>query len=114
MGFDEINKLQDDTSSSKGSSGGGGSTIDLTDDITKAAADYEAAWNKAFANMENSAVAWADRIEKILDPITKPLKKFAMDVKLGDWFEAGQDINEFVTAVFNTIEKLLIRLTGRN
>lgn len=107
MGFDEINKLQDDTSSSKGSSGGGGSTIDLTDDITKAAADYEAAWNKAFANMENSAVAWADRIEKILDPITKPLKKFAMDVKLGDWFEAGQDINEFVTAVFNTIEKII-------
>lgn len=107
MGFDEINKLQDDTSSSKGSSGGGGSTIDLTDDIAKAAADYEAAWNKAFANMENSAVAWADRIEKILDPITKPLKKFAMDVKLGDWFEAGQDINEFVTAVFNTIEKII-------
>lgn len=107
MGFDEINKLQDDTSSSKGSSGSGGSTIDLTDDIAKAAADYEAAWNKAFANMENSAVAWADRIEKILDPITKPLKKFAMDVKLGDWFEAGQDINEFVTAVFNTIEKII-------
>ena len=65
MGFDEINKLQDDTSSSKGSSGGGGgSTIDLTDDIAKAAAEYEAAWNKAFANMENSATEWADRIEK--------------------------------------------------
>lgn len=75
MGFDEINKLQDDTSSSKGSSGGGGSSIDLTDDITKAAADYEAAWNKAFANMENSAVAWADRIEKA--------------IKKGDWYEIG-------------------------
>lgn len=75
MGFDEINKLQDDTSSSKGSSGGGGSSIDLTDDITKAAADYEAAWNKAFANMENSAIAWADRIEKA--------------IKKGDWYEIG-------------------------
>lgn len=75
MGFDEINKLQDDTSSSKGSSGGGGSSIDLTDDITKAAADYEAAWNKAFANMENSAIAWADKIEKA--------------IKKGDWYGIG-------------------------
>lgn len=84
MGFDEINKLQDDTSSSKGSSGGGGSTIDLTDDIAKAAAEYEAAWNKAFANMENSAVAWADRIEKA--------------IKKGDWYGigtyAGKQINK--------------------
>lgn len=75
MGFDEINKLQDDTSSSKGSSGGGGSSIDLTDDITKAAAEYEAAWNKAFANMENSAIAWADKIEKA--------------IKKGDWYGIG-------------------------
>jgi hypothetical protein len=89
MGFDEINKLQDDTSSSKGSSGGGGgSTIDLTDDITKAAADYEAAWNKAFANMENSATEWADRIEKA--------------IKKGDWYEigtyAGKQINKGIKA----------------
>lgn len=88
MGFDEINKLQDDTSSSKGSSGGGGSTIDLTDDITKAAAEYEAAWNKAFANMENSAVAWADKIEKA--------------IKKGDWYEigtyAGKQINKGIKA----------------
>lgn len=89
MGFDEINKLQDDTSSSKGSSGGGGSTIDLTDDIAKAAAEYEAAWNKAFANMENSAVAWADKIEKA--------------IKKGDWYGigtyAGKQINKGINAV---------------
>lgn len=88
MGFDEINKLQDDTSSSKGSSGGGGSTIDLTDDIAKAAAEYEAAWNKAFANMENSAVAWADKIEKA--------------IKKGDWYGigtyAGKQINKGINA----------------
>ena len=89
MGFDEINKLQDDTSSSKGSSGGGGSSIDLTDDIAKAAAEYEAAWNKAFANMENSAVAWADKIEKA--------------IKKGDWYGigtyAGKQINKGINAV---------------
>lgn len=89
MGFDEINKLQDDTSSSKGSSGGGGSAIDLTDDIAKAAADYEAAWNKAFANMENSATEWADKIEKA--------------IKKGDWYGigtyAGKQINKGINAV---------------
>lgn len=89
MGFDEINKLQDDTSSSKSSSGGGGSTIDLTDDIAKAAADYEAAWNKAFANMENSATEWADKIEKA--------------IKKGDWYGigtyAGKQINKGINAV---------------
>lgn len=97
MGFDEINKLQDDTSSSKGSSGGGGSSIDLTDDITKAAADYEAAWNKAFANMENSAIAWADRIDKALEPVKKIFRDFA----IGDFKMAGQDTSNLVAGILN-------------
>lgn len=97
MGFDEINKLQDDTSSSKSSSGGGGSSIDLTDDIAKAAADYEAAWNKAFANMENSAIAWADKIEKALEPVRKIFKDFA----IGDFYAAGQDTSNLVAGIFN-------------
>lgn len=104
MGFDEINKLQDDTSSSKGSSGGGGgSTIDLTDDIAKAAAEYEAAWNKAFANMENSAVAWADRIEKALEPVKQIFKDFAV----GDFFKAGQDTSNLVAGIFDWFAKAI-------
>ena len=103
MGFDEINKLQDDTSSSKGSSGGGGSSIDLTDDITKAAAEYEAAWDKAFANMENSAVAWADKIEKALEPVRKIFKDFA----IGDFYAAGQDTSNLVAGIFNWFAKAI-------
>lgn len=103
MGFDEINKLQDDTSSSKGSSGGGGSSIDLTDDITKAAAEYEAAWNKAFANMENSAVAWADKIEKALEPVKKIFRDFA----IGDFKMAGQDTSNLVAGIFNWFAKAI-------
>lgn len=103
MGFDEINKLQDDTSSSKGSSGGGGSTIDLTDDIAKAAAEYEAAWNKAFANMENSAIAWADKIEKALEPVRKIFKDFA----IGDFYAAGQDTSNLVAGIFNWSAKAI-------
>lgn len=103
MGFDEINKLQDDTSSSKGSSGGGGSSIDLTDDITKAAAEYEAAWNKAFANMENSAIAWADRIDKALEPVKKIFRDFA----IGDFYAAGQDTSNLVAGIFNWFAKAI-------
>lgn len=104
MGFDEINKLQDDTSSSKkSSSGGGGSSIDLTDDIAKAAAEYEAAWNKAFANMENSAVAWADKIEKALEPVKQIFKDFAV----GDFFKAGQDTSNLVAGIFNWFAKAI-------
>lgn len=102
MGFDEINKLQDDTSSSKSSSGGG-SSIDLTDDIAKAAADYEAAWNKAFANIENSAVAWADKIEKALEPVRKIFKDFA----IGDFYAAGQDTSNLVAGIFNWFAKAI-------
>lgn len=103
MGFDEINKLQDDTSSSKGSSGGGGSSIDLTDNIAKAAAEYEAAWNKAFANMENSAIAWADKIEKALEPVRKIFKDFA----IGDFYAAGQDTSNLVAGIFNWFAKAI-------
>lgn len=104
MGFDEINKLQDDTSSSKGSSGGGGgSSIDLTDDIAKAAAEYEAAWNKAFADMENSAIAWADKIEKALEPVRKIFKDFA----IGDFYAAGQDTSNLVAGIFNWFAKAI-------
>lgn len=103
MGFDEINKLQDDTSSSKGSSGGGGSSIDLTDDITKAATDYEAAWNKAFANMENSAIAWADRIDKVLEPV----KKIFQDFAIGDFKMAGQDTSNLVAGIFDWFAKAI-------
>lgn len=115
MGFDEINKLQDDTSSSKkNSSGGGGSSIDLTDDIAKAAADYEAAWNKAFANMENSAVAWADKIEKALEPVKQIFEDFAV----GDFFKAGQDTSNLVSGIFNwfadAIDKVDWYGIGRN
>lgn len=113
MGFDEINKLQDDTSSSKSSSGGGGSSIDLTDDIAKAAAEYEAAWNKAFANMENSAVAWADKIEKALDPVKQIFEDFAV----GDFFKAGQDTSNLVAGVLNwfadAIDKVLWYTIGQ-
>ena len=64
MGFDELNKLNDNTSDSGGGShgGGGGGSIDLSDKIADALADYEKVWNEAFGNMQNKAQEMADKI----------------------------------------------------
>ena len=94
MGFDEINKLSDN-SSGLSTGGGAGSSIDLTDEILKATEEYEKAWNEAFANMENEAQKWADKIEKILNPIMKIFKDFSV----GDFFQAGQDVSKLVISI---------------
>lgn len=105
MGFDEINKLQADTSSNKGGSAGG--TIDLTADIIKATEEYEKRWNEAFSNMENDAIKWADRVEKILKPVTTPLNNLVSDIRYGNWYEAGQDVSDLAEAILDSARKAL-------
>lgn len=61
LGFDQINKLNADSSSDKSSDGGAGG-IDLSNEIAAALADYEAVWNKAFENSVSQAQVWADKI----------------------------------------------------
>lgn len=61
MGFDELNIIDPNSSSGSGS-GSGGAGIDLTDAIEAALGDYEAIWNKAFADAENKAVTMANRL----------------------------------------------------
>lgn len=63
FGYDELNKRNDNSdSSSKSGSGGSGDTIDLTNAINAALADYEKAWDEAYANMTDKATAMADTI----------------------------------------------------
>lgn len=79
MGFDEINKLSDnssvstpsgnDSSKDKGGSGVGG--IDLSGAIAAALADYESIWNKALENSQNKAQEYADNICKAFEKIWK-------------------------------------------
>lgn len=104
LGFDEVNKLSEPSDSGSDVGTGG---IDLTQQIIDAASEYEKAWNQAFDRMENKAQKWADRVERIFEPIANPVKKLISDISIGDWFAAGQDVNQFVTAVFNTIEKII-------
>ncbi len=60
LGFDEAYKLSEPTEDT--GSAGAGSSIDLTNEISKALADYEAKWNEAYDNMSNKANEIADRI----------------------------------------------------
>lgn len=102
LGIDElnINAPQDQSGASTGG-------IDLTDEILKATEEYEKVWNDAFANMENKAQEWANRIEKIFEPLSKPLKDLFKSISIGDWFGAGQNVSNIVSGIFDLFSEAI-------
>ena len=62
-GFDELNVLSSGSGIGSGITDELEGTIDLTDSITQAVADYENSWNKAFATAENKASEFAKKLE---------------------------------------------------
>lgn len=94
--FDKLKVISKPKSSGSGS-GAGGAGIDLTKEIMDATAEYEKVWQEAFDKMQNTAMGWADKIEKLLEPVKKLFKDFFN----GDFFEAGQDLSGIVTGIFN-------------
>lgn len=94
--FDKLKVISIPKSSGSGS-GAGGAGIDLTKEIMDATAEYEKVWQEAFDKMQNTALGWTDKIEKLLDPV----KKLFKDLFNGDFFEAGQDLSGIVTGIFN-------------
>jgi hypothetical protein len=94
--FDKLKVISTPKSSGSGS-GAGGTGIDLTKEIMDATAEYEKVWQEAFDKMQNTALGWADKIEKLLEPVKKLFKDFFN----GDFFEAGQDLSGIVTGIFN-------------
>lgn len=91
LGFDEINKLTNNSDVSSNTSGGGAKDdsgsgaggIDLSGAIAAALADYEAVWNKALENSQNKAQAYADNICKAFEKIWKtaePTRKAISDL----------------------------------
>lgn len=118
LGFDQINKLVDntDTSSSGNSStgsgaGGGAGGIDLSGAIADALADYEAVWNKALAESENKAQAYADRICKIFKKMWVMIRREDYE-KLGKYIAGGVNhIFESINAAFNW-DKMGPRITS--
>lgn len=94
--FDKLKVISTPKSSGSGS-GAGGAGIDLTKEIMDATAEYEKVWQEAFDKMQNTAQAWADKVEKLFEPV----KKLFKDLFKGDFFEAGQDLSGIVTGIFN-------------
>ena len=90
LGIDElnINAPQDEASGSGGYGGGG---IDLTDEILKATDEYNKVWQEAFDQMENRAQAFADKVEKFLEPIRNMFE----DLSYGWYKVAGMDLSQF-------------------
>ena len=93
LGFDEINKLDDasdDGGSSSSGSGVGGGSVDLSDAIAGALADYESVWDAALKNSENEA-------QKIADAICNAFKN-------GDYEGIGTYISNGISSALKSID----------
>ena len=105
MGFDEINKLQDDTDTSSGTNKGlSAADAGLLDAaFNKSYEEYQKAWDLAFANVENRAQQLANNFDKLF----APLKEIIVDFRMGDFFKAGQDTGNLIKGIFNWISDVI-------
>lgn len=126
LGIDElnINRPQEESSGSGGSSSAGGD-IDLSGAIGDALEEYQSVWDKAFAESENKAQEWADKISGFFQRIADATKPFQDAIKrlwdeglskLADftWSALKDFYNEFLLPLgkwaFGTPEAGLTRL----
>lgn len=109
LGFDQINKLNDDSSDSNsgnGSGSGGGEVggaggIDLSDQIAAALADYEATWNEAFEKSVNTAQIYANKICTVFNNMWRMIKSGDYE-GLGEYIAGGVNlVFEKINSVFN-------------
>lgn len=106
LGIDELN-----INAPQGESGGVGlGGIDsekLNDAFNSIADEYSKVWNDAFVQMNNKSKEFADKIEKIFEPLAKPLKDLFKSVSIGDWFGAGQNVSNIVSGIFDLFSKAI-------
>lgn len=96
--FDELNVITTSDSSDSGADITSGLTSGLLDAAFDSAfSEYQAAWDEAFANIENQAQDFADKVEGYLQPVRDIIEDFA----IGDFFKAGQDTSNLVSGIFN-------------
>ena len=120
LSFDEINKLEDTSTSGSDASpssspGGGGADIDLTDQISKMADEYEKAWNKAFGRMESKTQKIADKIQKSLVKAWKTGDATSIGKSFASWINRGLsniNVSSFSKALMNISNILSSGLNG--
>lgn len=101
QGFDELNVIitQEDSGLADITSDLSSGLLDVAfDDILS---EYQTVWDEAYANMENRAEEFADKIEKYLQPVKDIIGDFAV----GDFFAAGQDTSGLVVSIFNALSE---------
>lgn len=103
LGFDQLNKLNDNESSSGGGFSGGGGGFDLTGDILDATSGYLDIWNAAYEQMENKALEFADKITSALFPV----RMFLADIAHGNWELAGQSLSLMLTSVIDFFSNVM-------
>jgi hypothetical protein len=86
LSFDELNQLNDakvsNSSGSSGSGGGGSAHLpELDAALYKALSEYQAAWDKAFEEMNNKANDTADQIVAVFKKIRKAAKPTTESIK---------------------------------
>lgn len=86
LSFDELNQLNDakvsNSSGSSGSGGGGSAHLpELDAALDKALSEYQAAWDKAFEEMNNKANDTADQIVAVFKKIRKAAKPTTESIK---------------------------------
>lgn len=111
QGFDKLNVINSQKDSGSGGSGSGGGAGGLLDDAFEDAfSEYQLAWDKAFANMENSAQELADKITRAFqriweaaEPTRESLRRLWNEglARLGDftWTALKDFWNEFLVPV---------------
>lgn len=113
-GFDELNVITTQNDSDNLLSGSGLPSGLLDDAFASAFSEYQKVWDEAFANMENRANEFADKVEKFLQPVRDIIEDFA----IGDFFKAGQDTSNLVAGIFNffadAIDKVNWKKIGNN
>lgn len=95
MGFDELNVITTNESSKSGSTdkneSGAGGTIDLTDQLNAALADYEKVWNDAYKNMTNDAEKFADKLTKLFKDAWKSGNGSDIGSAIAGWLNKGMN-----------------------
>lgn len=91
QGFDQVNKLQDNSDSDSGDTdpSGGNANIDLSKDISDALKNYENIWDKAFKSNKNKAVELYKKMKKAILDAWKGGDFTSIGSALANWINKG-------------------------
>ena len=111
MGFDQINKLSDNTSDTTDKLTNN-APIDLSDQIAKALANYEKQWNDMFNRMDNPINELSDKIVKFFKDMAKTFKPVT-DALSKLWNEGLKKLGEFTWGTLKDFYKEFLVPVGK-